>query len=170
MLCDNCKKNQANVHITKIINNDKTVLNLCEECAQEYQKQMGFGQPAFSFHKFLASILEQSNMMAEKADVAPGIVKCPLCGTTRQVFSQYGKLGCDRCYGTFEASLSPLIRRVHGRERHTGKVPKRSGQDIRLKKQLAGLKMKLKELVAKEEFEEAAKVRDQIRALENRNG
>lgn len=170
MLCDNCKKNEANVHITKIINNDKTVLNLCEECAQEYQKQMGFAQPAFSFHKFLASLLEQSNMMTGKPDVSPGIVKCPLCGTTRQVFSQYGKLGCDRCYDTFESSLSPLIRRVHGRERHTGKVPKRSGQDIRLKKQLAGLKMKLQELVAKEEFEEAAKVRDQIRALENRNG
>lgn len=171
MLCDKCKKNEANVHITKMVNNDKTVLNLCEACAREYQEEFGFTQSSFSFHKFLAGLLDQTtSMMAGEPSVAPGIAKCPLCGTTRQVFAQYGKLGCDRCYDTFEASLSPLIRRVHGRERHTGKVPKRSGQEIRLKKQLAGLKMKLQELVAREEFEEAAKVRDQIRALEDQNG
>jgi len=176
MLCDKCKRNEANVHITKIVNNDKTVLNLCEQCARDYQEEFGFSQssfsfPGFSFHKFVADLLDQTTgMMTGEPSVAPGFAKCPLCGTTRQLFAQYGKLGCDRCYDTFEASLSPIIRRVHGRERHTGKVPRRSGQEIRLKQQLAHLKRRLQELVAREEFEEAAKVRDQIRALENQNG
>lgn len=170
MLCDNCKRREANVHITKIVNNDKTSINLCEECAREYQDQIGFVQPSFSFHKFLAGLLEHPAMMPEKTGLSPEGTKCPVCGTTRQVFSQYGKLGCDRCYDTFAAGLSPLIKRVHGRGRHTGKVPGRGGQAIKLKKELEALKSKLQELVAREEFEEAAKVRDQIRELEHGGG
>lgn len=169
MLCDNCKQKEANVHITKIINHDKTSINLCEDCAKEYQEQIGFAQPSFSFHKFLAGLLEQPGMIPGKTGISLEGTKCSECGTTRQVFSQYGKLGCDRCYDTFAVGLSPLIKRVHGRERHTGKVPKRTGQDIMRKKRLDNLKRKLQELVAREEFEEAAKVRDQIRELERGN-
>lgn len=166
MLCDNCKQKDANVHITKIINNDKTALNLCEDCAREYQQQMGFSlQPSFSFHKLLASLLEQPSLVPGETGGNQGLLKCPECGTTRQIFSQCGKLGCDQCYEVFGIGLKPLIKRVHGRERHTGKVPMRSGEDIRFKQQLERLKTKLQKLVIREEFEEAARVRDQIKEL-----
>lgn len=170
MLCDHCKEREANVHITKIVNNDKSHVKLCEECAREYQEQMGFTQPNFSFHQFLASLLEQPGMIQGEPGPVQQASKCTECGTTRKVFSQHGKLGCDQCYETFSQGLIPLVRRVHGRERHTGKVPKRTGQDIRLKQQLENLKRKLQDLVASEEFEEAAQVRDQIREIESQEG
>lgn len=170
MLCDNCKQREANVHITKIVNNDKTQVNLCEECAREYQEQMGFTQPNFSFHQFLAGLLEQPGLVAGEPGLVQEVSQCEKCGTTRQSFSKCGRLGCDQCYETFGAGLNPLIKRVHGREKHTGKVPHRSGHDIRLRQELEQLKRKLKTLVAKEEFEEAAQVRDTIREIENKEG
>ncbi len=35
MICDNCKKNEATVHITKIINGVKQEHSLCDVCASE---------------------------------------------------------------------------------------------------------------------------------------
>ena len=35
MLCDECGKNKATVHLTEIINEQITKLNLCEACAKE---------------------------------------------------------------------------------------------------------------------------------------
>lgn len=167
MLCDNCKQRQANVHITKIVNNEKMHLNLCEDCAREYQQEWGFSfQSSFSLHKFLAGLLDEGALAGETA--FPEVQKCLQCGLTRQAFSQYGKLGCDRCYETFGSSLGPLLRKVHGREKHTGKVPQRTGGRIRLRKQLDSLRQQLQALVAREEFEEAARVRDRIREMENK--
>lgn len=169
MLCDHCKQNQANVHITKIVNNDKTSLNLCEDCARQYQQEMGnFFQPNFSFPKFLGSLFEQVGIMPENGSVIQKAPGCSECGTTSREISQYGKLGCEECYDAFKQSLTPIIKGVHGRETHIGKVPRRAGKDIRLKQEISQLKKKLSVLVAKEEFEEAAKVRDQIKDLENK--
>ncbi|MFA5537439.1 MAG: UvrB/UvrC motif-containing protein [Bacillota bacterium] len=171
MLCDHCKQNEANVHITKIINNDKTTVHLCEECARQYQQEMGnFLQSNFSFPKFLGSLFEQAGFIPGDGPVIQKTLACPKCGTTSREISQYGKLGCVECYDTFSQSLTPIIKGVHGRETHIGKVPHRTGKDIRLKQEIFRLKEQLAALVAGEEFEEAAKVRDQIKALENKEG
>ncbi len=47
MLCDKCKKNQANIHVSRIINGVKYEQNLCMECAGVNANQM-FGMfPGF---------------------------------------------------------------------------------------------------------------------------
>ena len=51
---------------------------------------------------------------------------------------------------------------------HNGKIPKRIGGAIHLKKQISEMKETLKALIDQEEFEKAAEVRDEIRALEKR--
>jgi protein arginine kinase activator len=63
-----------------------------------------------------------------------------------------------------------LLRRIHGGGIHVGKVPARSGAAYRTKQELAQLKSKLQELIRKEEFEEAALIRDRIRELEKDKG
>ncbi|WP_227764060.1 UvrB/UvrC motif-containing protein [Zhaonella formicivorans] len=165
MLCQECKKRPATVHITKIINNDKTQISLCEECASAYHQQLSSAfEPNFSINKFLAGLLNYDHGIEAGAKTVRNV--CPQCGQSYAYFSQTGKLGCDRCYETFEESLVPLLRRVHGTQVHKGKVPKRTGGSIRLRKELQDLKSKLQELIRREEFEEAAKVRDRIRELE----
>ena len=169
MLCDHCKQKNANMHITKIINNNKTSLNLCEDCASKYHQELGsFFQSNFSFPKFLGSLFEQVGFLPENEAIVESPLSCSQCGTTRRDISQYGKLGCVECFDVFKNSLTPIIKGVHGRERHIGKVPYRGGREIRLKQEILELKKRLMDLVAKEEFEEAAQVRDQIKELENR--
>ena len=48
MLCDHCHKNEATIHMTNIINNQKTEQHLCSACATELQ-QAGKLSPYSSF-------------------------------------------------------------------------------------------------------------------------
>ncbi len=170
MLCEECQLRPATVHITKIINNLKSELNLCEECAKGYKDEWGLGiQPAFSIPKFFAGLLD------EEAGFGTGISqgyrqesKCDRCGQTYSEFTQTGRLGCNRCYAIFGKRLDPLLRRIHGSIRHTGKVPGRAGGKLRLKREVESLRAELEQLVAQEEFEKAAEVRDKIREVEKK--
>jgi len=167
MLCEECGIRPANVHITKIVNNKKTELNLCEKCASQYQQTFGsYFEPNFSLNKFLANLLNYDKSFEQSAHSLQTLKKCPQCGQLYSQFVQSGKLGCEKCYETFGEYLEPLLKRIHGSQIHKGKYPKRTGGLIKLKRELERLKIQLNELVAKEEFEKAAKVRDQIRMLE----
>ena len=50
--------------------------------------------------------------------------------------------------------------------RHEGKIPKRLGTEIFFKRQTDDLREQLKKAIEEENFEEAARLRDEIRALE----
>ncbi|MBC7345062.1 MAG: UvrB/UvrC motif-containing protein [Clostridia bacterium] len=167
MLCQQCKRRPATVHVTRITDGKKLELSLCEECSREYQPAWGLSfNPDFSIHKFLASLLEQEPFMegAERSFRQPR--QCDLCGLTYNDFAQTGRLGCEKCYLVFEDRLDPLLRRMQAGTQHAGKVPRRTGGVMRLKQELKRLKNTLRTLVAREEFEKAAEVRDRIRELE----
>lgn len=166
MLCDECGVRPANVHITKIVNNKKSQINLCEKCANGYQQTFGsYLEPNFSLNKFLANLLNYESY-DKSSHSLDNLNKCPQCGQHYSQFVQSGKLGCEKCYEIFGEYLEPLLKRVHGSQVHKGKYPKRTGGLIKIRRELQKLKIHLNQLVAKEEFEEAAKVRDQIRVLE----
>ncbi|MFA5881294.1 MAG: UvrB/UvrC motif-containing protein, partial [Eubacteriales bacterium] len=79
-------------------------------------------------------------------------------------------LGCPTCYDVFENKLDPVLRRIHGNPRHTGKIPKRTGGTIELRREIEELKRELQAAITSEEYEKAAEVRDKIRGLENKLG
>ncbi len=165
MLCEQCKQRTATVHITKVVNNHKTEKHLCEVCAKASGHELGFFfEPKFSFHNLLAGLLEGEAGILDAPTVH--LEKCSFCGLTFPDFRQIGRLGCSGCYTVFGANLDPLLRRIHGSTVHTGKVPKRAGGRIRVKKEIEMLRKKLQEAIEREAYEEAAKIRDEIRAKE----
>lgn len=165
--CDECKKRPATVHITKIHNNKKTELHLCEECARKYQKNQEFAinfEPNFSLHKFLSSLFEGSLL-----DVEPEVsVQCPNCRLTYEQFGKTGSFGCSECYKAFGEKLDPLLRRIHGNSRHAGKVPKRAGGNMWVKREVDQLRRELQSAIQVEAYEKAAEIRDKIRKLEEK--
>lgn len=164
MLCDDCKDKQASVHITKINNNQKTEKHLCDTCAQK-SGELTFSSATdakFAVQDFLKGMLGHG--LAGPAQ--PRTAVCPGCGMTYSDFSRSGKIGCGQCYQTYGDRLEPLLRRIHGTAGHTGKVPKRGGGKLALRQQLRQLRDELDGLVGREEYEQAAKVRDEIKALE----
>lgn len=165
MLCEDCGKNQATVHFTKIINGKVTELHLCESCAAEH-KEFEFN-PSFSFHKFLTGLLD--NVQEGQMPIGYGQeIKCDRCGMTYERFKQTGKFGCSSCYQAFREKLTPLFKRIHGHEAHVGKVPKRAGGTLNVKREIERLKNELDAKVQAEEFEQAAVIRDKIKELQNK--
>src|SRR5699024_895393 len=93
--------------------------------------------------------------------------QCPKCEMTLSEFKRVGKFGCSECYQTFSSQLDPIFRRVHsGNTTHLGKIPKRKGGHLHLKKDLKSLRTDLQVFIQNEEFEKADDVRDEIKELE----
>jgi protein arginine kinase activator len=100
------------------------------------------------------------------------MIKCPSCGFTYQDFKKVGRFGCGECYEAFKKQLDPLLKRIHGSNRHVGKVPLTAGKAVKettVLQSIKELKAQLEKAVQSEEFETAAKLRDKIRELEGNN-
>ena len=161
-MCDDCKEKPASVHITKINNNKKMERHLCESCAQK-SGELSFPNDAqFAVHDFLKGMFNHGYA----GPPVPGDAACPNCGMTYADFSRSGKIGCGECYSTYGERLEPVLRRIHGTACHTGKVPKRGGGKLAVRQRLRELRANLEGHVMREEYEQAAKLRDEIRAVE----
>jgi protein arginine kinase activator len=173
LICQECHQRPATLHFTKIINGKKTEVMICEKCAQEKGEMfMEAGGPGFSINNLLAGLLNmESNIQQTKANAFPKTEerRCPHCHRSYKEFVHIGKFGCAECYKTFNEQLNPILKRVHsGNTAHIGKIPKRIGGTIYLRKQILDLKEVLKVHIDQEEFEKAAEVRDKVRSLEKR--
>ncbi len=167
MLCDDCHKNEATIHITQISPEGKIEKNLCEECAARYGD---FPQPDaknFTVNDFLKGIFGKPPKAEPAVEPMSGLV-CPNCGMTFEDFAHTGKIGCSVCYDTFREQLTPLLKRIHGASVHSGKIPRRTGGVLVDRREVDILKGRLQDAVKAEEYEKAAEYRDQIRALEKK--
>lgn len=161
MVCQRCNQREATVHLTKIINEEKTELYLCEKCAQE-TGQIPFNNNPFSFQNLLSGILNPE--LSSIDSVLPELI-CDTCGMSYKEFTQKGLFGCADCYETFSSKLDTLLKRIHGSNRHNGKVPQRSGGNLRIKQEIEQLRKELQLAIEHEYFEKAAELRDQIHGL-----
>jgi protein arginine kinase activator len=158
MKCQKCTK-AATLHITEVISDEQfEELHLCEECANKYlyEPQQKGG------HK------EGESDVATEGDEAGALSQkeCPLCGIKFVEFRNSGRLGCPHDYQEFRQELMPLLENIHGETRHCGKTPRRQPQNKQMQSELVQLRNQLKQAVTKEAYEEAARLRDRIRQLE----
>lgn len=166
MFCDECHKEEATVHLTEIINNKVTKLHLCENCARKKSQEM---EEHFGLADLLSGLADLVPVVEKKEKISEMIgVKCPSCGFTFQNFRKMGRLGCPKCYVTFKNQLNPLLRKIHGSDSHLGKAPTKKEVIRDRTVVLDDLKTRLEKAIETEEFEEAARLRDRIRALDKR--
>ena len=160
MLCMICKQNEAKVHLTQVDGGKIKKVDLCEDCA----KAKGVDDPTgFSLADLLLG-LGASQEMAQAT--AGGETRCPTCGFTQADFKKSGRLGCPECYQTFAEGLEGLLKTMHKGTQHTGKVPHAAAPPVRaLHERLQLLQRRLDHAVARENFEEAARLRDEIKGL-----
>ncbi|PLT35365.1 UvrB/UvrC motif-containing protein [Bacillus sp. V5-8f] len=175
MICQECNERPATLHFTKIINGKKNEVHMCDRCAQEKGEMfMLNGGSGFSINNLLAGLLNiDPGFQQAKPNALPKkeVLRCEGCNLSFPQFVHMGKFGCAECYETFKDHLDPILKRVHsGNTSHHGKIPKRIGGSIHIKKQINDLKLHLKQLIEQEEFEKAAELRDRIRSLEKEMG
>jgi len=162
MKCDNCNKT-ATVHLTEIKNGKKLEKHLCEQCAAANE-----GLPVKS-HTPINELLTNFVMAHSGLQKDLGAA-CENCGMSWAEFRQTGLLGCEHDYTIYEKDLTPLIQRAHeGATHHLGKVPaRRGGSGVPAKRALDVVKLRkeLARAVEAEDYERAAKLRDQIKQAE----
>jgi protein arginine kinase activator len=162
MVCDVCGKNQATVHLTEIVDEQMNELHLCDECARTKSAQM---EQQFGLSDLLAGLAEFEKPSLEKDASA---AKCPNCKLTYADFKKIGRLGCGECYTAFKKYLTPLLKRIHGSSQHFGKSPVKMASATQEKLDVQELRLRLQKAVENEAFEEAARLRDQIKELEKK--
>lgn len=182
MLCERCKERPATFFLTRIVNGEKTELHLCQQCATETGQLGVVLEPQFTFTSFLAGLLNNELGFAP-AQQSPSTPQCRHCGLTYDDFRQVGQFACSHCYDEFEPYLESLFRRVQGGTEHLGKRPGQpSGERTRPRpaeptptpekpsgqSRLGQLREELSAAIAREEYERAAQLRDEIHRLEGR--
>ncbi len=173
MLCNLCNKNQATVHLTEIIDDQMSELHLCDDCARKKSMQM---EQQFGLSDLLAGLVDYGKQFGAGVEKGSKPVQCSACGLTYEDFRKIGRLGCSECYTSFEKYLEPLLKRIHGASLHIGKLPpgqikeEQRPQKSKVSKEagIDELRVRLQQAVAREEFEEAAQLRDKIKELEQK--
>jgi protein arginine kinase activator len=168
MICQECGKRPASLHFTKIVNGEKNEFHICEACAREKGEMIPGTAGGFSIHNLLSGLLDFDPSSTGSVSKNAQAVRCEDCGLTYSQFSKLGRFGCGSCYKSFTEKLDPLFKRVHGNTVHVGKVPKRTGGLIQHKREIESLKKEMMNRIEHEEFEQAAKIRDQIREIEKK--
>ena len=160
MLCERCGENTATVKFVQIENNNKTELHLCQSCAQ--------GTRTLAQDLICGTCCQGCSNREPLLALSPSrpVKKCPTCGRTILDVQKTGRLGCGSCYEVFYDELNPVLRRLHGSSTHTGKVPARGYPKARISRQIEDLRGRLQECVRQENYEQAAKYRDELRQLE----
>ena len=165
MMCEECGVRPAKFHITTIAGDQKKERNLCPVCMAKYQKQLP-GLDLANLAGFLSGFLEAGKeRAAERVDAETASLVCENCGMTYESFRKGGQLGCAECYKVFKKPLEALLLRVHGNTQHAGKIPGGLKSDVSIRLNIDRLKQRLGRAIAEEAYEEAAQLRDQIRAL-----
>jgi protein arginine kinase activator len=164
MLCQICQKRPATVHYTQIVDGKKVELYLCEQCANENSNKLNIMFP-FNISNFFSGLVLPENESHYITSPTEDNI-CKTCGMSFNDFKDEGKLGCENCYEVYKDKLTPILKRLHGSTRHTGKVPGKLYKSIKVSKEIEILKQQLDEAIRKEEYEEAAKIRDKIKAIE----
>ena len=158
MKCQRCVK-QATLHITDVLGEDRVEeVHLCEDCAKKYLYEP-------QQKKAAAKIAGEGVAEAEEPDPV-GDKQCEACGLKFVEFRNHGRLGCSHDYDAFKDDLLPLLESVHGDTKHAGKSPRRAPRAKGSQLELAQLRRSLHKAVTAEAYEEAARIRDRIRELE----
>lgn len=158
MMCENCGKNPATTHLKTVVNGMIHENHLCSFCAAN----SGYGNlGGLSLTNMLASMFGESISNGK-----PVSKRCECCGASFSDIAQSGRVGCSECYTTFRKELLPSLNRLHGKAIHIGNTPNEERKKESAADKIKKLKLKLADAIKAEEFEDAAKLRDEIRALE----
>ena len=164
-LCERCQKRWAEVRLVSVDEDAGRVEMLCSKCALEAGLELNLDK------KETSEVSEPEEGGAVDEVQNEGSIKCPSCGTTFARFKERYRLGCSECFDAFREQLLPILKKVHGAERHRGKRFTRLIEDDtsalapRGTWMLELLRRRLKAAVEREEFEEAARLRDRIEVL-----
>jgi len=162
MLCPKCHNKLATVRYAEVVDGQVTEKFLCPDCLAKLQgddaKGFEFSGPAATARTPSAEEVVDEAVRMQRA--------CPSCGTTLSQLLEENRLGCASCYQTFAKEIEPRLEEMHHSLHHKGKAPRHDDTRAQLRADLQSKRTLLRSVLRAENYEEAARLRDEIRSLE----
>lgn len=177
MICENCKQRPATITVTQMKNGKKVTRHFCDVCNKQldhFHLNLDPEESSDAMQKLFSNWFGTPSWSVQTVPISNTQDKvknesCPQCGMTYRKFLEEGKFNCPTCYETFKEQLPQVLKRLHnGATEHIGKVPGSINESYQVKRQIEALRQDMKVAVEKECFEDAAKIRDQVRELEKK--
>jgi protein arginine kinase activator len=162
MLCQKCHKNLATVRYAEVIDGDVVNMQLCSTCLEQHQEEPGAGFELSGGAPTPRAALRAQRLARDEDVTEP----CPECGIPLNEVIRHGVVGCASCYDRFAASLVPLLGELHTALMHRGKTATVDDERVRIREQLQKKRTLLRSALKTERYEQAAVLRDDIKALE----
>ncbi|MDZ7814617.1 MAG: UvrB/UvrC motif-containing protein [Planctomycetota bacterium] len=164
MKCEKCDK-RATVHIIDIRGEVMKDRHMCQKCARSEGYIMT--SEDVSFEDVLNRLINDSSELVGVGErgSSESLKVCHECGTSLREVSRKGVVGCENDYDSFRKELSVILEKVHGSAVHVGKTPTKDDEMARKQQNIQALEKQLEEAVKAENFELAAKLRDQLAEL-----
>ncbi len=169
MLCEECGKNEATVHIQAMLPDGTTsTRSLCQPCMNKLRAMPGIY--ALDISEFLGALFERIRQSRQEKDSDRFDATCPVCGLSYAEYKKDMKLGCAGCYKAFREPIEEMLVRRNGSALYVGGMPDgESALNLDIY-QVKKLREQMKRAVEEEKFETAAAIRDEIRSLEEKIG
>ena len=163
MLCQKCQTNVATIRYAEVVDGHVTDQHLCPQCVEAIERDTMSGfelaevaPPGRRPVPLRAAGENERNQQA-----------CGVCGTPLTAILQHAMVGCPSCYQNFSAQIAPLLQQAHRYSIHKGRAARASGVRDRLRTDLHTKRALLRSVVKAENYEEAARLRDEIKRLES---
>lgn len=165
MICDHCGERPASVTVKQNKQGHISERHLCQVCAaNDHSLHFALEQDPMAIHQLLSNWFP--NQQTSISPIKKEVIACPSCSFTFSKFLSLGKFGCSSCYEVFGSQLDEIFKRLHnGNTEHTGKIPASYGNTLKIKKEIDQLRNQMKSSIETENFEEAARLRDEVRSL-----
>ena len=162
MKCEICGLKDAVIHIRQIQKDLVHELHICEECAQD-KGLVREEESELPIANLLSGLLEGRDL------TGAGEVKesCPTCGMKASDFRKQGKLGCAECFSAFDKDVKAIVSQMAARPHHAGRLPRSFAQQAGASVANDRLREELREAVEREDYEEAARLRDRMREMDD---
>ena len=162
MICPKCNNRLATIRYAEVVDGVVTERFLCPECLAKMQQDSAAGfnisAAAPAADKPSASDIAEDAMRTQRT--------CPGCNTLLSDIIDTGRVGCARCYETFAVEIDDRLEALHHAVHHKGKALRVDDAKSRLMADLQTKRGLLRSVLRAEKYEEAARLRDEIKQLE----
>lgn len=175
MLCERCKKNPATFHKSIIINGKGYETNLCSECARlvnfdddiNFDTDFGFNGFAKKFDllekNFFNDFFNDDDFFTPTMLIEKNNKYCPECKSTFYDFVRRGKLGCNKCYDTFESEIRDMLENMDNPMDLDLNIIETQNKPTELDK----LNDEFNKAIADERYEDAGEIKKKINEIRN---
>ena len=151
MVCDYCGTSNEGKYFRVVFG--RAVRHYCQQCARKFQRG-----DAMALQMALLNVADESGGYdAGKS--------CPFCGMRFETLQKSGRIGCAGCYQAFEREMSFLLTKINGTAQHVDEQMQEPEEQDEKTKLIFSLKGELAQAINMENYERAAELRDEIKAL-----